>query len=335
MRNLALGLTLSASLALAAPGVASAACYSSTPGRWTAEDPAGDQWFSPTHTDVAALHVAIDDACRLTLSLDFHGALDPDANDANFDLDFPGGPDAARGAYVSFPRPDFSRPGGEVWMGRGQSGGIGYRPEPRLTPVGLAGLSGTLDTFGITTPGEIRVRARVDEYPREDGGVGPTGTGDSVPNRVEWMTIPLEFTTEPPAPPVVPAVPPPSQPPAGPDETAPTVSGLVLRPAGFRAERAGAARAARRTALARAAGRFALSEAATVTFKLQKRTRRGKFVWVGRSFDHAGTQGANEVRFAGRLLNRRLKPGVYRLSARARDGAGNAGAVRRVRFRIR
>src|SRR5206468_3252262 len=91
--------------------------------------------------------------------------------------------------------------------------------------------------------------------------------------------------------------------------------------------------------------RYRLSEVATVTFTIERAVRG---VRVGRgclrvqranvtearrrcrtyrrikgSFKQAGLAGKNRFKFTGRLRNRRLKSGRYKLVARPRDAAGN------------
>jgi hypothetical protein len=53
------------------------------------------------------------------------------------------------------------------------------------------------------------------------------------------------------------------------------------------------------------------------------------------SFTSAGAKGANALRFSGRMRNRRLARGRYRLRAVARDAAGNRSAAQLARFEIR
>ena len=53
------------------------------------------------------------------------------------------------------------------------------------------------------------------------------------------------------------------------------------------------------------------------------------------SFKHTDGAGANSLRFTGRVGGRRLRPGRYRLVARATDLAGNKSAAKTKRFRIR
>lgn len=139
---------------------------------------------------------------------------------------------------------------------------------------------------------------------------------------------------------------------AGPtaDTTDPVLSGLRLRPARFLAARVGASAAAHRGTRVS----YRLSEIARVRFTVQ-RARPGRRVggrcvaprrWnrnrpscrryftLRGSFSRLGRPGLNSLRFRGRLAGRRLTPGLYRLVAVPRDGAGNVGRARRARFRI-
>lgn len=52
-------------------------------------------------------------------------------------------------------------------------------------------------------------------------------------------------------------------------------------------------------------------------------------------FTHRGATGNNTFNFSGRLRNRRLAPGRYRLQAIATAAAGNASRPQRSRFQIR
>ena len=93
---------------------------------------------------------------------------------------------------------------------------------------------------------------------------------------------------------------------------------------------------------------YRLSEDATTTFTVDRidrgrrrgsscqrpssSTRRGtpcsRYVRISGSFRDAGEAAAtNSVRFTGRVLGRRLKPGRYRLTAVARDAAGNVATA--------
>jgi hypothetical protein len=95
--------------------------------------------------------------------------------------------------------------------------------------------------------------------------------------------------------------------------------------------------------------RFTLSEPAVVRFALE-RTERGRAsgarcVAVRRasrcvrrirsgSFSMSGVTGVNARPFFGRVGKRRLRPGIYRATLVAIDGAGNAGTPKRVAFEI-
>jgi Divergent InlB B-repeat domain len=134
------------------------------------------------------------------------------------------------------------------------------------------------------------------------------------------------------------------------DVTAPTISRLRLSPTRFRAARSGAALvAAVGTRLS-----LTLSEAATVTFRVNRlapgRRVGGRCVRptalnrgaarCTRTVPLRGrivrqlAAGSTQLRYRGRLAGRRLRPGRYVISARARDTAGNSSAVRRVSFTI-
>jgi hypothetical protein len=98
---------------------------------------------------------------------------------------------------------------------------------------------------------------------------------------------------------------------------------------------------------------YRVSEAATTTFTVQRarpgvrrgracvRRRRGlrgrsctRYVPVRGSFRHRSEPGLNTLRFSGRVGGRRLALGRYRLTAVARDAAGNRSLPIRRRFRI-
>jgi hypothetical protein len=98
---------------------------------------------------------------------------------------------------------------------------------------------------------------------------------------------------------------------------------------------------------------YRVSEAATTTFTVQRArpgVRRGRrclprrrgmrgrsctrYVAVRGSFRHRSEPGLNTLRFSGRVAGRRLALGRYRLTAVARDAAGNRSQPVRKRFRI-
>jgi lysophospholipase L1-like esterase len=136
-----------------------------------------------------------------------------------------------------------------------------------------------------------------------------------------------------------------------PDRVAPVIRALELNPRRFFAARRGGSIAAR----AGARVSYRLSEAAALRFRVKRAasgrrvggecvepTRRNRdarrctrYVFVLGAFIHHGHTGANSFRFTGRLARRRLRPGGYRLVARARDDRGNVSAPARAPFRIR
>jgi hypothetical protein len=135
------------------------------------------------------------------------------------------------------------------------------------------------------------------------------------------------------------------------DDVPPRLSSFRLSPTTFRAAARGGSLGAR-TATGTTA-RFRLTQAATVTFRVQRAARgrlvggrcvaprpsnRGRracvrYVTLRGSFSARGKAGANVLRFTGRLRNRRLAAGRYRLVAQAANSLGRS-ATRAVRFRI-
>jgi hypothetical protein len=141
------------------------------------------------------------------------------------------------------------------------------------------------------------------------------------------------------------------------DTTKPVIKTFVLSPTSFVAANVGSS-----TARASAVGGkvvYQLSEKSVVTFTVFRRASgvrlrgrgacrarpRGKlpkstksctrYVKVKGSFVQAGGEGFNTFRFMGRLRNRALPVGRYRLYALAVDGAGNRSKVAYRAFRIK
>jgi hypothetical protein len=149
-------------------------------------------------------------------------------------------------------------------------------------------------------------------------------------------------------------LPAPTPPPAGPaDKTKPVASRLDVRPDVFAAlrGRGPSVVGAKRRAPKGATVRYRLSEAATVTFRVERvlrgrkkgrrcvpRRRNGRrcarYKRLRGSFTHSGATGANRFRVSGRLRNKPLEPGRYRLVGTPRDAAGNVGGTVRTKFRI-
>lgn len=131
-----------------------------------------------------------------------------------------------------------------------------------------------------------------------------------------------------------------------------TISRLRLAPTAFRAAGRGAS-VARKRVPARTRVSYRLSTPATITFTVERRSagrRVGKrcakptkanrrrracvlYVKVRGSFTRRSPAGANRFSFTGRLQDRRLKPGSYRLVATPPAG-GRRGPSVRVAFRI-
>ena len=78
---------------------------------------------------------------------------------------------------------------------------------------------------------------------------------------------------------------------------------------------------------------YTLSEVARVTFTVQRRTN-GRYRRVRGRFSKTGVAGANSFRWSGKLRGRRLRPGRYRLVARALDGSNERSATVRRRFLV-
>jgi len=154
-------------------------------------------------------------------------------------------------------------------------------------------------------------------------------------------------------PPPAPGAPPPPPdtvaPPPPRDTVAPVISRLALTNTRFRVDRTGTSATAKRgtTFL------YLLSEVAVVRFTVERRfkgrlvdgrcrrpTRENRdaractrYTRVG-SFRRSAAAGANKTKFRGKVGRRWLKPGPYRATLRATDGAGNRSHRKRVRFKV-
>ena len=106
---------------------------------------------------------------------------------------------------------------------------------------------------------------------------------------------------------------------------------MTLTPRRFRL----GSRLPRLTASARtgAAIRFSLSEPATITLRFSRLVPGRGYLRVPGTIRLRGRQGANVVRFHGRLSRRRaLRPGRYRVTVFARDAAGHQARPRAAPF---
>ena len=130
---------------------------------------------------------------------------------------------------------------------------------------------------------------------------------------------------------------PPAPPAPAPDRTPPTLSGSALSRTTFAAASKGASfvtAAATKRVKVGTTVRFILSEKATITFRVEKRGRTGRYKALKGSSARAAKQGRNSVRFNGRWRGRPLAPGRYRLVLTARDAAANTSRAKRLAFRI-
>jgi len=143
------------------------------------------------------------------------------------------------------------------------------------------------------------------------------------------------------------AYPSPPPPPAA-DTTAPVLSSLALSPKRFRAANIGGS-----TAVAVGGRvRYSISEAGTVTFTVQRLVKGHKRAGRCRAGGRSGKRctisqkikgsfartraaaGTDQFRFTARVGGKALKPGRYRLTARAKDVAGNAATASTASFTI-
>jgi hypothetical protein len=80
--------------------------------------------------------------------------------------------------------------------------------------------------------------------------------------------------------------------------------------------------------------KFTLSEASMVTIRFDRRLR-GRWRKVRRKMTFQSTAGAHRLHFRGRFDRKYpLRPGRYRMTLTATDGAGNVSLPDRTRFRL-
>jgi hypothetical protein len=132
----------------------------------------------------------------------------------------------------------------------------------------------------------------------------------------------------------------------------PAINKLKLRPSQFRAASSGASVARKRRPIGTTVS-YTLSTDATVSFGVERarkgRKRAGKcqkpskpprggrctrYVAIPGRFSLAGRSGTNKFKFTGRISDRKLSRGKYRLVATP-SAAGKTGAAARASFRIR
>jgi hypothetical protein len=119
------------------------------------------------------------------------------------------------------------------------------------------------------------------------------------------------------------------------DTVAPVVRSFSATRTAFTVARASTPVAARASGGTRL--RYALSEGARVTIAIRRAVRRGGHAHLRTigSLRRTGSQGANTIRFSGRIGRRALRPGRYRAVMRAIDAAGNRSQPRTVGLRIK
>jgi hypothetical protein len=105
-----------------------------------------------------------------------------------------------------------------------------------------------------------------------------------------------------------------------PDHRKPKVSGIRLTKWAF----------AKKTTLV-----YSLSEPAKVTVRIQKQTRKHRYVWLQGKLTDTGVAGANKLTIKRRFAGHKLAPGAYRLVVVAKDAAGNKSLVKRVGFGVK
>jgi hypothetical protein len=197
------------------------------------------------------------------------------------------------------------------------------------------------------------------------GGSFTSAGGDNQANRIASYSLtaitPVATPTVTPGAGAVPTpVPTPTPNPAAaptptprPDVLPPKIGALRLASTTFRAAPSGAPFRAARAAVGTDVS-FTLSEPAKVRFTIDRSTtgrkvkgrcvklspknrsrpRCARWIPVEGSFTVKGKKGANKIELRGRIGGKTLKPGRYRLNARATDPAGNLSVPKRTAFTI-
>jgi hypothetical protein len=117
----------------------------------------------------------------------------------------------------------------------------------------------------------------------------------------------------------------------GPDTTAPGLTAPTLSRRTFRAASRGPSAVAAAAVGTRVG--YTLSERATSRFRVQRR-KGSRHVTLRGRFERAGRTGRNHFKYTGRLRDRKLRPGRYRLVMVAIDAAANTSQTERLKFRI-
>jgi hypothetical protein len=112
---------------------------------------------------------------------------------------------------------------------------------------------------------------------------------------------------------------------------APRVWGLKFSPPAFRA--AGGGPSAQASGKPGTVVTYASSEAARASFTVQRRVDN-RYLRVKGGFSRASDAGDNAFRFTGRIRNRKLVPGSYRMLVRSVDPGGKRSVTIRRSFRV-
>jgi hypothetical protein len=80
---------------------------------------------------------------------------------------------------------------------------------------------------------------------------------------------------------------------------------------------------------------YSLTEPAKVTVRIQKQTRKHRYVWLHGKLTDTGIAGENKLTIKRRFAGHKLAPGAYRLVVVAKDAAGNKSLVKRVGFGVK
>ena len=232
-------------------------------------------------------------------------------------------------------------------------------------PVGPGAANGSLnalakplpvqagDLIGVTATDQENSELSIASEIQETPGGGYTFFEGAFPEnsssgfkevKDEELFLNAEFTTD------VPAGGAPPAPPVPPDTQKPKLSALSMSPPKFVAANSGPA------LLSAAVGThvsYKLSEPAKTTLTVERGKpgfKKGKncvakkpsksarsctrYVKVKGSLTHEGVSGLNTFRFMGRIANKSLAPGRYRLNAVSADPAGNKSQQQRLSFQI-
>jgi hypothetical protein len=209
------------------------------------------------------------------------------------------------------------------WAAPGSTGGIAVTSYTvTATPGGATATTGPGARSAVLTGLTNGQRYTVSVRASNPAGTGPARSADA--------TLPLGG--------------------GGADTVAPVITALRVSPQAFRAAAHGASIASALgtrihyftsepttttfTVVRLAAGRRVGKRCVKPTKHNRTRPKCTRTVPVKGHFSHRDSGGAVSLRFSGRVGGRKLSPGSYRLIAKVRDDAGNAGRPAQAPFRI-